>query len=129
MTALITSLEQAGEGSREAFKPWKDVPVGQFAPWMTPSQRPAYEDTPFRHWVMVEGFCEHHGSIWARSQVGEAVIRRDSDDDAYQGYRRSDIEEIERRGDMDRGTGIVTFWMPWGNFPPVPTDHKSERTT
>jgi hypothetical protein len=87
---------------------------------MTPSQRPAYEDTPFRHWVMVKGFCEHHGSIWPRSQVGEAVIRRDSDDDACQGYRRSDIEEIERRGDMDRGTGIVTFWMPWGNFPPIP---------
>lgn len=99
---------------------WKDTPVGQFPKWMKPEDRPEYNATPFRHWIHVEGCCEHSGSIWARSHIGEAVIRRDGDDDERQGYRASDIEAIERAGDMDPGTGIVTHWIPWGNFHPVP---------
>lgn len=100
---------------------WKSTPPGQFAPWMTPEQSPSHEHTPFRHWVFVEGFAEHSGMRWYRSAIGEAVIRRDSDPDAYQGYRRDDILAIEKRGDMDPGTGLVAYWMPWGNFPPIPS--------
>lgn len=100
---------------------WKDLPPGQFAMWMKPEDRPEYQHTPFRHWVVVTGFEEHIGRIWFRQEIGEAVIRREDDDEHYQGYRRSDIEAIEDKGHMCRGSGIVEYWIPWGNFHPVPS--------
>lgn len=109
-----------GEGKASPEQPWKKTPPGQFAMWMRPENRPAYEHTPFRHWVVVTGSCQHHGINWLRQEIGEAVIRRDDDSECYQGYRREDIEAIEKKGDMDPGTGIVSFWIPWGNFHPVP---------
>lgn len=102
-------------------QPWKNTPVGQFAKWMTPDQRPEYQHTPFRHWVHIEGSCEHGGGNWHRAHIGEAVIRPEGADDERQGYRSSDIAAIEKAGDMDPGTGIVTHWIPWGNFWPVPS--------
>lgn len=98
--------------------------------WRSIDDLPEYGERPIRQWVHVEGTCEHHGSIWRREYIGEAIIRCQDAEDGRQGYRSIDLDAIEERGDMDLGTGLVTHWMGV-SFPPVPakaTDHPTSGT-
>jgi hypothetical protein len=63
--------------------------------------------------VIVEGERQHSGmeTRWHRMQMG--IARTDND-----GFLDEDIRLIEDRGDIDAGTGAVTYWSP---VPPYPS--------
>jgi len=85
--------------------------------WNPVSERPEIDQQPCRQFVLVSGARHHSGLTWARKHWGLAYIRKPSSDDEWQQYRRSDIQQILKEGDMDYG--MVTHWMP-ATVPPFP---------
>lgn len=85
--------------------------------WQPVSERPDLDHQPCRQFVLVEGASHHSGAKWARRYWGVAYTRKPGSDDEMQQYRRSDIEQILKEGDMDYGE--VTHWMP-ATVPPYP---------
>lgn len=80
---------------------WK--PVNTLPP---PGERPGWV------WVVVEGSQFHSGLNWYRQKAGLARTHNE-------GFEADDIRMIEKLDHMDRGTGIVTHWLPI-KLPPYP---------
>jgi hypothetical protein len=73
---------------------------------------------PGRVFVIVEGHESHSGSLWTRRNAGIARTQND-------GFYPEDIRRIEADDHMDRGSGRVTYWMPWC-LPPFPPHDGSQ---
>jgi hypothetical protein len=84
---------------------------GKMTAWNHPDDMPPFEHCPHRLFILVEGFKEHSGSLWNRLWADTAFIRPEDAPDGMLGYRRADIERIERDGDMDCAERIVG-WLP-----------------
>ena len=78
---------------------------------------PDADDRRSRHIVAVVGTRSHSCMDWHRIATGVAATVYEG----RQGYLASDIAEIERRGDMDAGTGYVVAWMDFVT-PPLPLE-------
>jgi len=85
--------------------------------WKPISERPDIDQQPCRQFVLVEGASHHSGVAWERKYWGVAYTRKPGSADELQQYRRSDIEQILKEGDMEYGE--VTHWMP-AVVPPFP---------
>lgn len=85
--------------------------------WRPVSQRPEIDQQPSRQFVLIDGESRHTGMRWSRKHWGIAYVRKPGSDDELQQYRRSDIEQILKDGDID--CGEVTHWMP-ATVPPFP---------
>lgn len=57
-----------------------------------------FDQRPIYQFVLIEGYQEHSGKTWHRLFAGTAMI--DGTPDNRWGYRRSDIDRIQRDGDM-----------------------------
>lgn len=88
-------------------------------------ERPPFDEQPIRQFVFVVGRKTHSGMPWDRRGWGDASIEWNG----RQGYVPADIERIERREDMDPGSGVVVAWMPaklpaadpnWSETGPLP---------
>lgn len=79
--------------------------------WLTSAELPPFDERPGRHFVRVEGWKEHSGTLWPRVWFDVAFIRREDQPDGVRGYRRSDMDRIMRDGDMDV-IEAVTHWAP-----------------
>lgn len=66
-----------------------------------------------RQFIRVEGWSNHTGGniTWHRLWCGIAWTRPIGERDELHGYRRQDIEQIMKEGDMD-GIDRITHWMP-----------------
>lgn len=71
------------------------------------------------HIVAVVGTRKHSGMNWHRLGTGIAGTLYEG----RQGYQPEAIEAIERRFDMDRGTGVVVAWMDF-IVPPLPLERQ-----
>jgi hypothetical protein len=80
--------------------------------WMPINTLPPPGERPGRVFVLVEGEKDHSGNRWMRKEVGIAATWNE-------GFNPEDIRFIEKKGDMDRGSGAVTHWLPI-NLPPFP---------
>lgn len=80
--------------------------------WRTIDTLPPPGERPGRVFVIVEGEKCHSGICWRRQEAGIAATQND-------GFSETDIAYLERRGDMDRGSGNVTHWLPI-NLPHFP---------
>lgn len=80
--------------------------------WLPISVLPAPGARPGRVFVLVEGEKFHSGMRWLRQEAGIAATHNE-------GFDPVDIAFIEKRGDMDRGSGEVTHWLPI-NLPKYP---------
>lgn len=72
-----------------------------------------------RHIVAVVGHAMHSGMKWHRLAIGVAATVYEG----RQGYNAADIAEIERRGDIDAGTGFVVAWTDFST-PPLPLERQ-----
>jgi len=73
--------------------------------WLPINTLPAPGLRPGRVFVLVEGERDHSGLRWLRQEAGIASTWND-------GFDPADIRHIELKGDMDRGSGAVTHWLP-----------------
>lgn len=80
--------------------------------WMSIETLPPPDERPGRVFVLVQGERDHSGVRWLRQEAGIAGTDND-------GFVRCDIAHIEKRGDMDPGSGVVTHWLRI-NFPIFP---------
>ena len=80
--------------------------------WQAIETLPPPGERPGRVFVIVEGSKSHSGVCWRRQEVGIAATQND-------GFSERDIAYLEHGGDMDRGTGKVTHWLPI-NLPRFP---------
>lgn len=80
--------------------------------WKPIDTLPPPGERPGRVFVLIEGEKHHSGVRWVRQHAGIAATSNDDFDDV-------DLAYIEMRGDMDKGTGRVTHWLPINlpNFP------------
>ena len=81
--------------------------------WRT--DKPPFDDTPHRQFVLVEGVKYHSGVKWLRLHADTAYIRREDQPDQLLGYREEDILRIMRDGDMDEAERVLG-WLP-ATFP------------
>jgi hypothetical protein len=103
--AYVVDRNEITQGSKtmasEVINGWN--PIDTLPP---PGERPG------RVFVVVEGSQWHSDVNWKRERAGIASTQND-------GFYPEHIAQLERDGNMDPGTGKVTFWMPW-NLPPIP---------
>lgn len=80
--------------------------------WKPIDTLPEPGNRPGRVFVIVEGSSFHSGNEWRRQMAGIAATSND-------GFDAFDIAYLERRGDMEKGSGRVTHWLPIDlpNFP------------
>lgn len=86
--------------------------------WLPVCDRPAVEHQPGRQFIRLEGSREHSGVTWGRVYCGVAYTRPLGSDDEMLQYRKSDIVQMCKEGDMDEWSAVVTHWMP-AIFPPT----------
>lgn len=80
---------------------------------------PVAEQRRGMHIVAVVGTRIHSGMSWHRLGTGTAATLFEG----RQGYHPDAIEAIERRFDMDNGTGVVVAWMDFV-VPPLPLERQ-----
>lgn len=99
-------------------------------PWQPISTLPEFDKQPGRQFILVEGFKQHSGALWARKWADVAFIRRSDQPDSILGYRREDMDRIRRDGDMDC-IERVTHWAPakFPIFPVASTDDPADEPT
>ena len=80
--------------------------------WLSVDTLPAPGKRPGRCFVIVEGWKWHGASyrFWRRADIG--IARTDNE-----GFHAADIARIEDLGDMDSGTGRVTYWAAIPKLP------------
>lgn len=78
--------------------------------WRTDSL--PFDKRPIWQFVWVQGECYHSGPTWFRQGWGTAAIRPDDAEDAFQGYRASDIQRICDDNDIAFITAEVVGWLP-----------------
>lgn len=86
--------------------------------WKPVCDRPEIEKQPGRQFIRLEGSSEHSGVRWARVYCGIAYTRPLGAEDEMLQYRKSDILQMCKEGDMDEWSAVVTHWMP-AKFPPI----------
>lgn len=74
--------------------------------WKHIDTLPPAGERPGRAFVVVQGFQSHSGMDWLRREAGIARTNNE-------GFYGEDIALIEEQGHMEKGSGVVTHWMPW----------------
>lgn len=80
--------------------------------WKSIDERPEWDQQPMRQFIHIEGYSEHSGYKWHRAICGTAFIRKPGADDEMLQYRKSDILQLCKDGDMDPYTARIMHWMP-----------------
>jgi hypothetical protein len=80
--------------------------------WQKIETLPPPGERPGRVFVVIEGFKDHSGLSWYRQHAGLAYTYN-------HGITPETLRKLEKEGDMEVGTAVVTHWMPY-DLPPYP---------
>ena len=114
-TGLEEPLEKSGDEISANLTAAIAAREGELAGWRKMGDRPEWQHQPMRQFILIEGHKEHSDAKWMRRHVAMVWAERDGP----QGYRRRDIIQALREGDMDDNGWTVAAWMP-ATFPPYP---------
>lgn len=101
--ALVVPTEPASSLGPSGFDPSRA--------WRT--DKPPFMSRPIYQFVLLEGYEEHSGRTWHRLFAGTATISAEPGN--RWGYRREDIDRIQRDGGMDV-VERIKGWVP-ASFP------------